>query len=516
MFVRPGCAQIPERAETFHTTPRHHVRLTGTVNARCATGAATAGVGRRGAGAARVLGAPPRSCVFRLVGRRECPGVRPSIFKLQQEIHKQMFTQKRKHSGDDDPVTRKFAARGVSRAAGQATRGDHVAKSGVTSVVKDTRAMNTQSGPSGPHPAPTSFIPRSLDMVVCTPLIKSDMKKWIADRGRKPCFISGPTGVGKTALACAVMHGSGREPTVLYAGDDNFFDQLHEIVTTRPRPPNSVGLVIDNVGGASASTCTRIAKTLATPSMVPVVVIAIDASRPPLKPLLKLCSPHARFTRHGADRVLQFLGRVAPTLSTRDCNAIITDCGGDLRQATIRAELALRSAPGVDPTVASIGCRPDVRQASVFAATEKVLCAKTLDQAEHGVTYDQVVPAMVHASMVNVAFAAGDNDMDRLGERLDLMGFADILESHPSHTTHAEASVVHAAAGMGMSARNTVRTKFPESVVAKKRALRERVKRVSCAHNPVHEAVPELKMRIQSGAHKMKKDDVSFFNKTIL
>ena len=102
----------------------------------------------------------------------------------------------------------------------------------------------------------------------------------------------------------------------------------------------------------------------------------------------------------------------------------------------------------------------------MYSATEIAFTTKLLENVLTCVTYDSMVPVMAQEHVAK-KMQRVDNIED-LCDRLERMSSGDVLDAHPSHTTHEYASHEYSFACMGM-APSSLKVSFPKCITAMSR-----------------------------------------------
>lgn len=372
----------------------------------------------------------------------------------------------------------------------------------VTNVFLTKRRKLVASSPSPSPPSvevvtqhkltPNSCDPKCLDDVLGQDPQKQSLSLWLRNGGRTVCMLSGPTGCGKTSLARFAIQHTGRQVMDARVCEDEMETFLRDVMRT-PCNNAKFGILIDDVDTLSAPVRAKLLATLTkTNPTVPVICTCTDVSDKSVAAFAKACGTSIKLVKPRCASV--FIRKHGPSLSTSEVSSIERACNGDLRQAAILVVQAMtwkrhqsvvipermrrleamnaKLPPKHVQECGELHNRSDAtdrRVHDMFSATEIAFTTRLLDNVLTCVTYDSMVPVMMQEHVVK-RMRKRDGDIEDLAARLERMSSGDILDAHPSHTTHEYASHEYSFGCMGMGASvSAPQVSFPKCITAMSR-----------------------------------------------
>lgn len=288
------------------------------------------------------------------------------------------------------------------------------------------------------YPAPCwteVYRPRTVSAVIGNDKVKQQLNKWIIEKSCNPVFISGPTGIGKTSLAHAILLDHRYIIRDVRSLPGKFTDVLSQLIHRRDEDMK-IGVIIDemeNLDTVDMRTLITIFKFL--PSSAPPIICIydnmFDRSMDSIKKdrlVLKMFYPFC--LNKDAETLLHRLISVSKILlSAEQKRQIIDTAHGDLRQVTILTQLSVLKRQSSMQTH-----NKDIFVYSPFEATSKLLCGPILqpDAAlEICRTDTDLIKMMVHEN-----YMCSISSIEGLSQQSSNLSECDVLDSHSSHDGH--------------------------------------------------------------------------------
>jgi DNA polymerase III delta prime subunit len=268
---------------------------------------------------------------------------------------------------------------------------------------------------------------------------KAKMCGWM--RGEPTtCLLSGPTGVGKTSLAHAILRDAGRMIMDVRAKPEDFMSLMEDLVCTPPLKP--LGVVVDeveNLPGPKRASLVRLLNKHKSPQ-AHVILICTDPIDRSLRPILNACSTHVRmFTPCEAEvrsLILHLSSQIQLQLPSASVNEIVEASHGDMRRA-VTILWGIKSQRVRTPT------STDVRFHSPFDASNVVLRTRNVEEGVKAASSDRMMVRVMTAKQL--PHVCGDN-MDALSKRLELLSCSDVMEGDSSYSVLDHSLWLHVAA----------------------------------------------------------------------
>jgi len=268
---------------------------------------------------------------------------------------------------------------------------------------------------------------------------KEQVMEWAA-HVRKPLLLTGPVGVGKTALAWALCRSKGWVVVEPQTAPGTLLSVATDVLTRKRNDDDpTVALMFDDVDSWHANERTEVCKLVKRWSQpgVPVVFVSDDVGKG-MESVRALCQLVRMYRGERGDEVRAIatrLNRLTSHVWSPSVVAHITHaCCGDLRKAVMMLQMACTTSKlKVPRSVCAPGSSSDVFVDSLFDAAECLLSnyprALSVQAKEDVFSQHDLMLCMLHE---NVPLRHADA-MDTLSVWFSDMS---VLDAHPSHHLH--------------------------------------------------------------------------------
>jgi hypothetical protein len=324
--------------------------------------------------------------------------------------------------------------------------------------------------------------PRTVAQVVGHVKAKAELQQWIhLEKCYKPLLLCGPTGVGKTSLAHALLNDHGFIPMDCRSLQGELSAIVEQLMFRAGE--ERVGIVVDEVDNLDAHERTRLVALLkGRRDGVPIICIAeasFDKHIESIKAVCKVVRLYKPLSTGADVRIL--LARLVDaehvTPAPGTLVTIETVSNGDMRRATALLELSTRG-----PLAQRGVYTADVFLDSPFDAATSLMRGMprlfaTIEQAAE----------VCHADAGMVELLVQENyvkedglSMEAVVSQALTLSDVDVLNSHPMHQTHGLAENLLVAATMAMKSRSRRRLEFTTYLghLTSKKAFRSAAKPV--------------------------------------
>lgn len=290
------------------------------------------------------------------------------------------------------------------------------------------------------------YRPHGLGDVIGNASAKSALVEWYKQHD-KPCLLSGPVGVGKTAAAHALLESAGYEVV------DSNDPAIVEHTLMRKLVPNElpIGLIIDEIDTTESNARTQLIKLVKAKvsqaqktklPLLPIVFVCENASDRSLVALRGVCKVVRMVREPGSVKVLLEKLARAEQVPRALCSPIEQVCNGDLRRATLLLELTSKDVNGVFHTSGSL-FQNDLFFATPFDAASELLSGRSTSDLIPLVdavrSEGDIVPMLVHENYVQCEKGGGVEDVCKLSE---ILSDCDLMDNHPSYQLGLTAATV--------------------------------------------------------------------------
>lgn len=289
----------------------------------------------------------------------------------------------------------------------------------------------------------TKYQPQTVVGVQGNVKAKEDLKKWwdshSDQRFVKPCLLVGDTGIGKTSLGRVFLKAKGR--LLHFTVSPDVAEDFASTVSGYD-PESGITVLLDDIHLLTTEERKRVVK-LAERTRCP-IIFTVDRSVMPqkyqtLKKICQVINMYKPYNNPTGDAVplLRYIARKEGLNIPRNAfNNLVAESNGDLRALVVSAEMWARC-----PAPASTTERDDY--SSTFQTASAVLQNPDHDPeaCDRHVNSDSLIPLFVHENAPRVV-------KELSAEMADVVSLYDVLDSHPSHELHRDASSV-LAQGVG-------------------------------------------------------------------
>jgi hypothetical protein len=365
---------------------------------------------------------------------------------------------------------------------------------------KVVRKKRVKRSPPASSPAPTplrtrdahvpvppwteKYRPQSVAQVVGHAKAKLELQQWVqVEKCFKPLLLCGPTGVGKTSLAHALLQDHGFLPKDCRNLHGDFLGIAEQLMFRAG--DEKIGIIVDEVDNVDAHDRAKLVALLKDRrDGVPIICTAENPFDKHIESVKNVCKVVRLYKplNVGAD-VRTLLARLVHAEGLKPAAVTLTTIeavsNGDMRRATALLELSTRGAL----------TQRGLYTADVFLDSPFDAASSLMRGTPRQFSSVEQAAEVCHADADMVLLLVQENYVKEEGVTLEkalsqalILSDVDMLDSHPMHQTHgtAETLLVAAAMAAGSSRRGQKRLDFTSYLgnLASRKAFRSAVKPV--------------------------------------